>query len=70
MADLLGIKGFVRNEANSNVYIEAEGEEEVLTRFIQWCHHGPENAAVKYVSVNEDELVNFEGFEIKKDSTN
>lgn len=66
MADLLGVKGFVRNEDNSDVYIEAEGEEEILTRFIQWCHHGPENAAVKYVSVNEGEIVSFQEFIIKR----
>jgi len=65
MADLLGVKGFVRNEPNSDVYIEVEGEAEMLTRFIQWCHHGPEKVAVKYVSVNEGELMNFEGFEIR-----
>ena len=65
MAKLLDIKGFVQNEANENVYCEAEGEEELLTKFIQWCHHGPEKAEVKYVSVNEGELMNFKTFEIK-----
>ena len=57
MADLLGIKGFVRNEPDETVYIEAEGDEEVLVKFIQWCHHGPERAQVTYVSVNEHEPV-------------
>lgn len=59
MAQALGIKGFVQNEADGSVYCEAEGEEEMLTRFIQWCHHGPENARVDYVSVNDGELKSF-----------
>jgi acylphosphatase len=67
IADLLGIKGFVRNEPNSDVYIEAEGDEEMLTKFLQWCHHGPSAAEVKYVSVLEGEFVGFDGFVIKKE---
>ena len=66
MAILLGIKGFVRNETNADVYIEAEGEDEMLTKFIQWCHHGPDQAEVKYVSVNEDVIKDFQEFEIRK----
>jgi len=66
MADLLGIKGFVRNEHDGSVYIEAEGEEGILTKFIQWCHHGPERAEVTYVSINEGEIQGFEVFESRR----
>lgn len=66
MALLLGLKGFVQNEPNDDVYIEAEGEEELLTKFIQWCHHGPNQAEVKHVSIKDGELKNFEGFEIRR----
>ncbi len=31
------IHGFVRNEADGSVYIEAEGEEANLQRFMEWC---------------------------------
>ena len=65
MADLLGVKGFVRNEPTGDVYIETEGDEDMLTKFIQWCHHGPAKAEVKYVSVNDGEFKNFEAFEIQ-----
>ncbi len=64
MADLLGVKGFVRNESNGDVYIEAEGDEDMLVKFIQWCHHGPENAQVKYVSVKEGIVLHYKTFEI------
>jgi len=32
-ADQLGVKGFVRNEPNGDVYIEVEGDEEKLKIF-------------------------------------
>lgn len=66
MADLLGIKGFVLNLADGSVYIEAEGDEEILTKFIQWCHHGPERAEVTYVSVNEADIQGFVMFESRR----
>lgn len=66
MAELLSVKGFVRNEPNGNVYTEAEGDEDLLVKFIQWCHHGPERAEVKHVSVSEGEVKNFQSFEIRR----
>jgi acylphosphatase len=66
MADLLGLKGFVCNQPNGDVYIEAEGDENMLTKFIQWCHHGPEKAEVKYVSVNYGDAANFTMFEVRR----
>jgi acylphosphatase len=66
MADLLGVKGFVLNLSDGTVYIEAEGEEEVLVKFIQWCHHGPDRAEVTHVTVNEGELKGFEVFESRR----
>jgi acylphosphatase len=64
MATLLSIKGFVKNEIDGNVFIEAEGEEEMLTKFIQWCHQGPDNAEVKYVSVTNGDIKNYKTFTI------
>lgn len=66
MADLLGVKGFVRNEADGNVYAEAEGEEEMVIKFIQWCHHGPDNASVERVSVTDSEVQGYTSFEIRR----
>ncbi len=62
MANLLGVKGFVQNEPDGTVYCEAEGEEDMLTRFIQWCHHGPKLAKVDYVSVSEGEINGYKEF--------
>ncbi len=66
MALLLSVNGFVCNMANGDVYVETEGDEDLLTKFIQWCHHGPDNAYVKYVSVQEGAVTEFKGFEIQE----
>ena len=59
-----GISGFVRNEYDGSVYIEAGGENSQLEKFIQWCHHGPEHANVETVVVKEMELKIFSSFSI------
>lgn len=48
-AEELGIKGFAKNEPDDSVYIEAEGEEENLKKFLDWCYQGPAFAQVKKV---------------------
>ena len=65
IANQLGIKGFVRNEPNGNVYIEAEGTEESLKKIIEWCKKGPPRAVVSEVKFSAGELKNFDGFLIK-----
>ncbi|MDQ3111877.1 MAG: acylphosphatase [Bacteroidota bacterium] len=42
----IGLTGFVRNEANGNVYIEVQGTEEKLDEFVKWCSRGPDGARV------------------------
>lgn len=66
VAEILGLKGYVCNQPDGSVYCEAEGEEEILVKFIQWCHHGPDKARVTYVSVSEGPLQNFSSFQIKR----
>lgn len=60
----LGIKGFVRNEQEGSVYIEAEGDKESLDKFTEWCRHGPDRAQVDHVAINEDAIESFDSFEI------
>jgi acylphosphatase len=66
MADQMGVWGFVQNERDGSVYIEAEGEDENLTEFVAWCHHGPSHAEVKNVQIEEGSLHGFSRFEIKR----
>ncbi len=64
-ANELGIKGFVRNEANGNVYVEAEAEQAVLDKFIAWCYVGSPLSSVKEVKWEEGEIRGFKAFSIK-----
>ncbi|MEM7106607.1 MAG: acylphosphatase [Bacteroidota bacterium] len=59
----LGIKGFVKNQSDGSVYIEAEGNEERLKQLVEWCNRGPSNAVVTQVKVAEAEAVGFDKFE-------
>jgi acylphosphatase len=59
----LGLTGFVRNLANGEVYLEAEGEESALSALVSWCHQGPLLARVDGVKVEEGEMRGFAAFE-------
>lgn len=66
-AEELGLKGFVKNERDGTVYLEAEGEPEALQILEAWVHVGPAQAQVKKVEVQEfTELAGFEKFEQRR----
>lgn len=65
MADELGLTGFVRNEPNGSVYIEAEGEEASIEKFVAWCKEGPEHAKPDAVTSSRQPLSDFEGFRVE-----
>lgn len=60
------LTGFVRNLNNGNVYIEAEGEQDNLSRFIDWCYIGSPLSKVTEVASVEADLQNFRTFEVRK----
>lgn len=64
-AKSLGITGFVKNMADGSVYIEAEGSEENLIEFIEWCRTGPGAGYVKNVESELHPPVNFRDFRIE-----
>jgi acylphosphatase len=66
VADQLGVRGMIRNEANGDVYIEAEAEESLLEMFLEWCNEGPDPARVTTVETQEAELRNYCNFEVVK----
>jgi len=63
-ADELGITGFVQNQPDGRVYIEAEGDNEKLILFEAWCKHGPPRAIVERAEIKEGSLKYFFGFSI------
>ena len=64
VADLIGVKGWVKNLPNDNVEIAATATEEILQKFINWCKQGPPKARVDDVIVDELDLQEFNGFRI------
>lgn len=63
-ASELGLCGFARNEPNGAVYLEVEGEDDALSKFIKWCRKGPRFSAVKKVDVEDGKIRGYEGFGI------
>ena len=61
----LDLTGWVRNLANGDVEIVAEGEKEKITKLIRWCHSGPSTARVDSVTVAWDEYTDeFNSFDV------
>lgn len=66
MAHKLNLTGFVRNQHDKSVLACAEGEEEEVNKFIEWCYTGPRWADVTEVGAEEQELMGYQTFEIKR----
>ncbi|HUC31088.1 MAG TPA: acylphosphatase [Candidatus Paceibacterota bacterium] len=61
----LHVAGFVMNDPEGLVYIEAEGEEDALKDFLAWCKKGPITARVKRVETEWSDVPGtFTGFRI------
>lgn len=63
-ATRLGITGFARNAADGSVWIEAEGDDEAMEKFIKWCKKGPPRSEIDKFDVQDGDLVGYKGFEI------
>ncbi len=59
------ISGFIRNEPDGSVYLEAEGKPEDLDNFLHWCYKGPGVGRIDKVVFFEAPLRDFDGFDIK-----
>jgi acylphosphatase len=60
----IGVSGFVRNEPNGDVYIEAQGTETQLEQLKDWCKKGPERAVINHMHSSPMELKEETGFYI------
>ena len=65
MAQSFAVTGFVRNEADGSVYIEAEGEEPNLGLFLDWCETGPGFGRVEQVHKTESNMQNYTDFFVR-----
>jgi len=64
VADLIGVKGWVRNLPNNDVEITATAAEDILQKFIAWCKQGTPKARVNEVITEELSVEVFKGFKI------
>jgi acylphosphatase len=59
------VDGWVKNTYDDKVEIFAQGNEENLNKFIDWCKQGPPKATVKNIQVSEKQAENnLKGFSI------
>lgn len=61
----LDIKGYVQNQPDGSVYIEAEGEEENVDLFLIWCNDGPAWARVSQLKHQQVPEIGYGDFQIK-----
>ena len=59
------INGYVKNQYDGSVLIEAEGEETDLDHFVLWCHRGPFSARVENVIQIAGNIKNYTSFSVK-----
>jgi acylphosphatase len=60
-----GINGKVKNLSDGSVYIEAEGYEDQLNGYVEWCRKGPGFSFVESVEVESFPPVNYADFRIE-----
>jgi acylphosphatase len=53
-AEMLDVKGWVRNLADGRVEAVFEGEESAVKNVLKYCRHGPNNAKVENVEVRQE----------------
>jgi acylphosphatase len=64
-AQEFNIDGFVKNQPDGSVYIEAEGEAGDLETFMDWCRRGPQWARVEQFDIQEQPLMKYKEFRVK-----
>ncbi len=63
----LKLRGFVQNESDGSVYVEVEGNDEVLDKFIKWLHTGsPQSSVDKVEIIQKQDCKNLSSFEIRR----
>lgn len=60
-----GITGYIKNLSDGSVYIEAEGLEEQLNAFVEWCRKSPGFSIVETLNLDPSPPVNYTDFRIE-----
>lgn len=61
----LGLNGWVQNEQDGSVLIEAEGQDQKLEKLVEWCQQGPGAAQVNNVTAEEVQPQGVNSFEVR-----
>jgi acylphosphatase len=61
----VGVKGFVKNQTDGSVYVEAEGELHLVDVFVEHCKMGPPRSQVTRFEVNTIPFQDFKEFTIR-----
>jgi acylphosphatase len=66
LARSLGLTGFICNEPDGSVLVEAEGSDAALAEFLRWSRRGPKGADVRQVIEDEMPVQGDRSFEITR----
>jgi acylphosphatase len=66
LARSLGLTGFIFNEPDGSLTVEAEGEDPALAEFVLWSRHGPRGAEVREIVEDDMPVQGDRSFEITR----
>ena len=61
----IGLTGYVKNEMDDSVYIEAEGKLGQLNEFVDWLYRGSPLSKVTSVEHKKGPIKNYDIFEVR-----
>ena len=61
----LELSGYAKNTPDGNVEVAAEGDENKISKLIEFIRKGPGIASVTGIEIKHKEPENFKGFEIR-----
>jgi acylphosphatase len=62
----LGLTGWVRNTDDDQVEAEAQGDEQAVERFVEFCRAGPDQAQVNDLTVDDlDSVADEADFDVR-----
>jgi acylphosphatase len=64
-ARTLGVGGWVRNTRDGSVEAHIQGDPDAVEKMVQWMRHGPSQARVENVAVEEVEPEDVSGFSVR-----
>jgi acylphosphatase len=64
-AERLGVSGWVRNNPDGSVELEAEGARAAVDALLDWARQGPTRAHVDGVAIDDRPLIGGTGFRVR-----